>query len=304
MPRRESLSSKTFIRPRRPPGQGPGQGQMGPGRPGGGGGGGGSGPGDTSIPILTDAPPPLRQPTRVARAKTLTRPERSQPQAPLINPTGRPVESPVGARNADGGFNPWRVYSRVITFWAPGFVLATCGLRDGASQQAWREKIALVSLAALVSGFVGFITMGLNKVFCPSTEAVTSSEYTNVGDVMARGQLGVNGWMTSISSARLPGTEQIGVDLYSLSSRVPGYDITTLYQRDFPACAALNHPFATLNPCNVTLTSGLRSGCPLGRLDQSTYQQRGFFNTSKRVGFGWEDVSQKNFTNFLVGVGA
>lgn len=112
-PSRNTTSTKSFVRK--------------PGR---------QGVNDPSIPIQTEAPPPLRQPTKLARAKTLTRPERGQPLVPLINPEG----SGVGRNGGAGGRGTWRIFSKCLTCWAPGFALSTCGLKDQSSQQAWREK--------------------------------------------------------------------------------------------------------------------------------------------------------------------
>jgi chitin synthase len=132
---------------------------------------------DPSIPLQTEAPPPLRQPTKIARAKTLTRPERGQPQVPLINPEG----SGVGRNGSSTGRSSWRIFSKVITCWAPPFCMSGCGLRDKGSQQAWREKIALVFLALLLGAFVGFITMGLNRVLCPAAAASLPYQLVSIG---------------------------------------------------------------------------------------------------------------------------
>jgi len=74
------------------------------------------------------------------RAKTLTRPERSQPQVPLINPqNGGPGFSDAKGKG-DGGSGTWGFMSKLCTFWAIGPCLGACGLKDKSSKQAWREK--------------------------------------------------------------------------------------------------------------------------------------------------------------------
>ncbi|KDN52539.1 glycosyltransferase family 2 protein [Tilletiaria anomala UBC 951] len=278
MPSRNDLSSKTFIR-----------------KP-------GTRPLDTSIPMRTEMPPPLRQPTtRVQRAKTLTRPERSQPQQPLINPSGTSPASPAGARTQQGGLSWWRVFARLVTFWAPGVFLSACGLKDGASKQAWREKVALVFLAMLVGGFIGFITMGLNAAFCTAADASGAEDYTHVGDPTAHGTLGINGWMFTINSGEnLRSPQESGVNLYMLANSVPGYDISTLFRRQTPACQGISGAFASLDPCSVALPNGQNAGCVQGDLSDDNLRASSFVNTSRKVGFGWDTVSNDTFKNFMV----
>src|SRR5205823_6332559 len=81
------------------------------------------------------------------RNKTLTRPERYQPASPLL--TGK-ERKPL---------DPWLLFARAITIWAPGALISKCfGLHDKPSQQAWREKFALCFIAAIMGGIVAFLT--------------------------------------------------------------------------------------------------------------------------------------------------
>jgi hypothetical protein len=133
------------------------------------------------VPIPTDRAPPRRQPTRgrsqsnaanLRRAKTLTRPERGVAPAPLINPpllssaSGLPSNQPT--KSPADSWDAWRIFSHVITFWAPPFLLSSIGgLKDKPSRQAWREKVALCFIAIVLGGTVGFATMGLDRALCP-----------------------------------------------------------------------------------------------------------------------------------------
>lgn len=121
-----------------------------------------------------------RSNTRLGRAKTLTRPERHVAPTPLIAPT---AVIPLRAAAAKGSwFKPWTVFSHICTFWAPPFILALCGIRDKPSRQAWREKVALCTIAILLGGFVGFATVGLNRVLCPNTGGSTPADFIAVGE--------------------------------------------------------------------------------------------------------------------------
>ncbi|KAI9008969.1 hypothetical protein CLU79DRAFT_669936, partial [Phycomyces nitens] len=60
----------------------------------------------------------------------------------------------------------WTIASWVFTWWAPSFMLKTFGLKDPQTQQAWREKVALVQVIALLCASVGFLTFGFNAAVC------------------------------------------------------------------------------------------------------------------------------------------
>src|SRR5438067_12736878 len=82
------------------------------------------------------------------RGRTLNRPERYQPAAPLL----------TGARDAKDSCDVWVVFSKIITIWAPSSLLSSIGgLADKQSQQAWREKMALCFIAVIMGGAVAFL---------------------------------------------------------------------------------------------------------------------------------------------------
>ncbi|CAI2176516.1 16911_t:CDS:2 [Funneliformis geosporum] len=60
----------------------------------------------------------------------------------------------------------WLLFSRFITFWAPPSILSCCGMHDRSVQQAWREKIALVTIIILLCVVVGFLTFFLRNALC------------------------------------------------------------------------------------------------------------------------------------------
>ncbi|PWN22475.1 hypothetical protein BCV69DRAFT_267874 [Microstroma glucosiphilum] len=250
---------------------------------------------DTSIPIRTEAPPPLRQPTRMQRSKTLTRPERQHPQVPLINP-----QSSSAASTSEPGSPTWRIFSKVLTFWALSPCLSACGMRDKATQQAWREKVTLVSLALTLGGIVGFVTIALNKVLCPSTATASTRSFASIGS--GSGTLGIDGWNFDISAAKLPDSAQVGVDLWTMADTVSGYDVTTLFNRtvknDYPACQNQTGAYATSTTCDMSTATLTK--CALGYLNTTNLATLGMTNLTRRVGYGWEDLKNSTFANYLV----
>lgn len=236
----------------------------------------------------SDVPIPTSRPlnasaTTVRRAKTLTRPERSVAPVPLITPHAAPLPGkPQAPESEDIPLDAWRIFSRVVSFWAPDFLLESLGgLKDKQKRQAWREKIALCFIIIILCGIIGFLTVGFQKVLCPDTTVKLVSRFSSKGTV--QGVLGVQGWQVNITKyPELPGRNF--VDLL----KDPGQDITTLFQRDnsiYPACSGLSFRAATEAPCANT------TSCPLPTLNAATMQSLGFINTTLVVGYDWDQVA-------------
>ncbi|KAK0545380.1 Chitin synthase, class 7 [Tilletia horrida] len=243
----------------------------------------------TAIPIKTEAPPPLRQPTRIGRSKTLTRPERHQPSAPLLNPQGNRTDI------AGTSVSWWTIFAQVITFWAPGPLLSSMGgLKDPASRQAWREKVALVFIAIGLGGFVAFVTIGLAAALCPSSATYDTSVYTSIGTDPAT--VGVNGWLFNISQAKMP-TDLFTFPVYQQA----GTDISPNFVRSFPRCAGNKAAYATADPCSThSMAASGTTNCFLGNLDGNTLNALRMGNTSRKVGYDWDDIASGKFTYFVV----
>lgn len=235
------------------------------------------------VPIPTSRQPPLSGAT-IRRAKTLTRPERSVAPVPLINPPTLPnsTSSPSPGPSTYNGSMSWRIFSRMVTFWAPDIFLTSMGgMKDPNVRQAWREKIALCFIIGLLCAGVGFATVGFQKVLCPEN-ANSDARFLRVGS--SPGTLGIQGVIFNVSSAR-PAN---GVD-FAVLARTPGRDITANFQRDasqFKSCRGLNFRVALDQPCSST------SPCPLPPINSSsTYQSLSIFNTQFLAGYSWGQVS-------------
>jgi chitin synthase len=95
----------------------------------------------------------------IDRRRTLYRPERHVGPAPMLSGTDERKTMDV-----------WVLTSRIVTFWAPGFILSACGMRDKAVQQAWREKVTLCFIIAVLCAIVAFLTLALPQTLCPASE--------------------------------------------------------------------------------------------------------------------------------------
>lgn len=250
----------------------------------------------SDVPIPTTRAP-ISSGTTVRRAKTLTRPERSVAPVPLIKPSTALPGATAGsapAGGSDGGFDLWRLFAAIITFWAPNFLLSSLGgLRDKGTQQAWREKMALCSIVLVLCAGVGFVTVGFQKMLCPAVQATSAEKYVRMGSMAQT--LGINGVLFNTTSAISPADVN-----FDQLSQVAGQDITTLFQRDaasYPACSGVRFRVAVDEPCSSA------TPCPLGPLNTTTtFQSLGLANTSLLVGYDWDQVAQ--FENYFVIDGA
>ncbi|RHZ76652.1 hypothetical protein Glove_194g20 [Diversispora epigaea] len=230
--------------------------------------------------------PPARGNT-LSRNKTLSRPERYQAATPLL--TGKKERKPL---------DPWVIFSRIVTFWAPNVILSKCGFRDKQSQQAWREKVTLCFLAFLMGCLVVFLTVGLRPLLCPDS-AQTSKLYLNYGE--SAGYLGILGWQFDVTNTN-------NTALRSLAEKQNGQDITYLFKRnnsDISGCtdsSIQNFAAVTLALCN---NSTANSTCPLDYLNvndiktiNTIQNDYNITNSTKQVGYDW--VELWNLTNYLV----
>jgi chitin synthase len=244
------------------------------------------------IPIPTTIPRHGPSAT-VRRAKTLTRPERGVAPPPLINPNPILQPSPVSTIESSPScnFDAWVIFSYVVTFWAPSFLLSSLGgLKDKAVQQAWREKMALCFIASILCAGVGFATVGLQRVLCPA-RTLETERFISLGSTP--GTLGIQGSMFNISHSTSPDPS---VNFFNLAKQLPGQDITQLFTRDaadFSSCRGLSYRIAQDPPCNTA------TPCPLGALNNSaTFKNAQLVNITRPVGYDWKQVS--TLSNYIV----
>ncbi|TFY79718.1 hypothetical protein EWM64_g4293 [Hericium alpestre] len=251
-------------------------------------------PADVPVPTTR-----LQSNATVRRAKTLTRPERGVAPPPLINPQTTLVASASGnIIEADSGWDVWTIFSRVVTFWAPGFLLSSIGgLHDPNIQQAWREKMALCFIIVVMCAVIGFLTIGLQRVLCPQTTSTSTTRFISLNSTA--GTIGIGGFAFNVTQSK-PTQD---VDFFKLAQQLPGQDITLLFQRaanQYPACSGVPYRIAQDNPCGGATTA---TKCPLGALNNpSTTQKLGLQNITKPVGYDWDQVAELNDYIVLDGV--
>ena len=150
--------------------------------------------------------------------------------------------------------------------------------------------MALCFIIFVLCGVVGFATVGLQRVLCPQ-QTLETEQFISLGTTS--GTLGIQGAMFNISQSKSPDPS---INFYTLSSQLPGQDITTLFTRDaadFPQCRGLSFRAAQDPPCNSA------TPCPLGPLNSSaTLSSAQLVNITRPVGYDWDQVS--TLTNYIV----
>ncbi|BGP18458.1 hypothetical protein JCM10213_003190 [Rhodosporidiobolus nylandii] len=241
----------------------------------------------------------------LTRGKTLTRPDRFVAPAPLITPAGLGKQGKQGGnvqtKLVDGvptlvtqepWYDPWSLFVEISTFWAPRALLRKFGMTDPTKQRAWKEKCALCEISMFLMGVVGFITIGLNRVLCPTSGPRSADAFQRLGSTS--GYVGIEGWSFQVGS-NTPSS------LSGPANDFGGTDLTPLFDRsdyNFPSCDGISRPYANVNLCTSN-TNGNASSCTLKAPSTSYLNSTlGLTNTTKEVGYDWDQLG--NLTDYLV----
>ncbi|RKP39471.1 chitin synthase-domain-containing protein, partial [Dimargaris cristalligena] len=135
----------------------------------------------------------------------------------------------------------WVFFSWVVTFYAPPSILRCCGMPQPDIQQAWREKMALVTIIMLMMGAVGFLTFGFQQVVCGlSTQNQNYIKYDQIGmnNVIVNGRVyDVSKYVHPASS--LTGDDQEPGNLLRDPSYASGMDLSFMFQTPNGNCKGL-----------------------------------------------------------------
>lgn len=207
----------------------------------------------------------------------------------------------------------WSTYCHLITFWCPNIVLRCFGFRERAKQQAWREKMGLVSIIVLICTFVGFLTFGFTETVCPSGGPARLRN-NKVGD----GYMIFHGEAYDLTRSSHPlarGISAGGNVLWDMSEPHGGQDGSFLFQNVNGKCKGLitlangsdvptnsDGDLAWYFPCNTFNQDGStkpNDTIPyyLGYACHTSKQARTDFyglRSSGDVYFTWDDVKNKS----------
>ncbi|KAI8058582.1 chitin synthase-domain-containing protein [Syncephalis plumigaleata] len=224
--------------------------------------------------------------TSLDRRRTLYRPERNVGPAPML---GGPSE-----RKA---FDPWVLFSRIVTFWAPGVLLKACGMPDKAIQQAWREKVALCFIILVLCAIVAFLTLALPSTLCPSTGSNTKAGVTwGAQSKDSNNVVGIKGEAYYASSNTSP------IPDLPLTTVKTGLDVTFLFTesaRPGTCATAPNYAAVSFDRCmnnNATPTPCTQGTVQQGPTSINLFRARG----PLQIGYSWESLDLPELRNFFV----
>lgn len=207
----------------------------------------------------------------------------------------------------------WDIYCAIITFWCPNFVLKCFGKRSKDQARAWREKMGLLSIIAIIMAFVGFLTFGFTRTVCS-----TSAQRIQVNNVDS-GYMIFFGQAYDLSSSHHPVADGIPAEadgdganvLYDLPEKHGGQDGSFLFQQVNGKCKGQitlaegsdvptndNGDLAWYFPCNTFNQDGstqpnLTIPYYLGYSCHTTSKGRTEFydlSPSADVYFTWDDI--------------
>ncbi|KAK8164211.1 chitin synthase-domain-containing protein [Phyllosticta citrichinensis] len=149
------------------------------------------------------------------------------------------AEEKARRRALEGARPPslWSIYCAIITFWCPNCCLKVLGKPAKAQQQAWREKIGLISIILLICAFVGFLTFGFTQTVCPNGGPMRLR--VNKVD---RGYMIFHGQAYDLSESRHPAAIGIPANtniLFDLPDKFGGQDGSFLFQNVNGHCKGL-----------------------------------------------------------------
>lgn len=98
-------------------------------------------------------------PGTLLRSRSLTRPERKMSGV-------TPSKKNILEATPTSPWEPWVLFYNGITCCFPNPLLHLWGKDSLEKQRAWREKVALCSICAILCAALGFLTFGLEKSIC------------------------------------------------------------------------------------------------------------------------------------------
>lgn len=82
----------------------------------------------------------------------------------------------------------WHAYCRTVTFFIPAALLRVFGMKTKDRQDAWREKIGLITVILYVAAIVAFLTFGFTKSVCSNNLLRIRNNEVNDAYLIANGR--------------------------------------------------------------------------------------------------------------------
>ncbi|KAF8945102.1 Chitin synthase, class 3 [Haplosporangium gracile] len=207
----------------------------------------------------------------------------------------------------------WVIFSRIVTCCFPSPLLALMGKGTKEIQQAWREKVALVSIIFMLCSTVGFLTFGFNVVLCGKEPIRIRPGHVDTQSAVLLGRAYL---LKDFNHPAVPGIAQTTSNL--LTKPFPdagGKDMTFMFQNINSACKDVlggkqhdeNGNVWNYFPCVVTnirsdtkpMPGMGKQGCHVGSESLKARQMIKQLRFMGEVYFSWEDLKEPD-TNYAV----
>ncbi|KAI8925582.1 chitin synthase-domain-containing protein [Entophlyctis helioformis] len=117
----------------------------------------------------------------LGRSGTLNRNATGMGAGAMSNMLAKPLD--------DSRPTPWVVFSWLTTCCFPSAILSSCGIKNRSSQQAWREKVALCWVSAVLCAMVIFFLIFFNNILCPANLLANTVDINVYGGVVVFGRM-------------------------------------------------------------------------------------------------------------------
>ncbi|KAF9324413.1 Chitin synthase, class 3 [Linnemannia elongata] len=207
----------------------------------------------------------------------------------------------------------WVIFSRMVTCCFPSPLLALMGKGTKEVQQAWREKVALVSIIFMLCFTVGFLTFGFNVVLCGKEPNRIRHGHVDTQSAVLLGRAYL---LKDFNHPVVPGIAQTTSNL--LAKPFPdagGRDMTFMFQNINRACKDVlggkqHDQYGNVwnyFPCVVTnirsdtkpMPGVGKQGCHVGPESIKARQVIKQLRFMGEVYFSWEDLKEPG-TNYAV----
>ena len=215
----------------------------------------------------------------------------------------------------------WNVYCSIITFWAPGSILACFGKPARAQQRAWREKIGLISIILVICAFVGFLTFGFTQAVCGTPTLRIKANQVGKDSMIFHGVAYNLNYMRHPAAEGIPDQKN---PIYDLPHKYGGQDGSFLFQNVNGACKDLvkladksdvptndKKELAWYFPCiafdqdgsnkpNTTMEYRSDYACHLTAVARQAFYDTNILQGSGEVFFTWDNIKNqsRNLTVF------
>lgn len=172
-----------------------------------------------------------------------------------------------------------RRYSRLFPN-LPPLYLNSSGMHDPNIRQAWREKLALVTIIIFLCGAVGFLTFGFQLVLCG-----TQTGHVQFDQILSN-QVIINGRAYTVDKFKHPVTANTNNviassgNLLDAPTKAGGADLSFLFQNTDGACRGL---LTTTDGANKAAGGNLLYFFPCLAVSSNT--------TAQSIGAGWVNPS-------------